>query len=362
MLLYATSAQHYCNDQKTVNSAYNESTQNQKDYKNVFGFFIANNCFDSAIDFLYYHSLENGLLTPKLAHGQARLDSFGLVGTTFMNYIILTHAANISNVNFDVAKNKAVIAWFDKLNTEYTSPYIDFTNNLYYVYSNKMLAYLHIKRIPNTDSKFTAILTKITDKFKNTRKVAITENFSNENSAMPYVQIISGTKTVQIIDTLGKPIKDSSGKPMSLTVTFDNDYFITSEYRYNRVIHYHDYYLRLLFATLIVLKLKKAPQSFFDTIKPVIKGVMDTLRKLALPPPGSASNSPISLASNYNAVDLYTVWGGGTKSDSFNWSAIDTTYGEYKYIFENAPMPDHQLMGFSLSSSKIVDALNGTAY
>ena len=362
VLLYATSAQHYCPDQKTVNSAYRESTKNQADYKNTFGFFVVNNCFTSALDFLYYHSLENGLLTPKLPHGQARLDSFGLVGSTFMTYILLMHAAKQASVTFDATKNAAVIAWFDKLNTEYTRPYIDFTNNLYYVYSNKLLTYLHIKRISITDSRFTAILTKIKNNFTNTRNVAITENFSNNNTAMPYIQIISGTKTLPIIDTAGKPVLDSSGKPTSLTVTFNNDYFITSEYRANRVLNYHDYYLRLLFATLIVLKLKNAPQSFFDTIKSTVSGIVNTLRKLALPAPGSASNTPDSVVSNYNAVDLYTVWGGGYKPDSFNWSAISTTYGEYKYIFENVPMPDHQLMGFSISSDKIIAAFHGTAY
>jgi hypothetical protein len=370
VLLYVSTAERYCPDLKTLNSAYSESLNNIENYKNNYGFFVTNNCYDSAIDFLYYHAIENGLMNPAPLPGASRLSSFNVVGTTFMNYIILDYAIRSANATVDETKQTEIIQWLDKLNTEYTSPYIDYTNNLYYIYSNKMLTYLHIKRIQNTDSRFEAILTKITEKFKNTRKVAISENFSNVNKDMPYVQIISGTKTVGIIDTAGNPVLDSSGKQLSLTVTFDNDYFITSEYRYNRVRDYHNYYLRLLFATLIVLKLKNARQSFFDTIKPVITGIMNTLRKLVLPASGSASNtasgsasnSPNSLASNYNAVDLYTVWGGGTKADEFDWSAIDETYGEYKYIFENAPMRNHDLMGFSIKSDPIIKAFNGTAY
>jgi hypothetical protein len=338
VLLYISSPSKYCPDGKTTNSAYNSSREEQTSYTLTFNSFMDNKCYDSAVDFLYYHALENGLMNPEVPfYSQSRFDTFSILSYTFISYIILSH--NIRNMSsIDNNKISKIIEWFDKLNTTYMEPYKSRSGNGYYLYALKQLAYMYIKRAPSTS--YNDIIIKLTNYFNNVNNVSLS-NTDYSLTQLPEIQILSGTKTVAVIYTNGKPVLDSIGNPKTITATFNNDYFIKGEYRANRSIHYHDYHLRLLFSALIMLKAMKTDKSFFDTIKPTILSILTTLRKP-------------------NALDLYTVWSGGYNPDTFSSNSVNTTYNEYQFIFEDVKMISHTLMMYSVNSDALLNATNNT--
>jgi hypothetical protein len=340
VLLYVSSAPHYCPDGKTLNSAYGPSTKEQETYRTVLKSFITSGCYNFAIDFLYYHAIENGLMSPPVAvYSQSRFDTFSLLSNTFIQYIILNYNINkeSNTAIIDTDKNSKIIEWFDKLNSTYTDPYKSRTGNGYYLYTLKQLAYMYIKRAPRTS--YSDITDKLTTYFRNVNSVSLSA--TNYSSEVPEIQILSGAKTVPLINTNNTPVLDSNGNPETITVVFNNDYFIKGEYRANRSIHYHDYHLRLLFSTLIMLKLMNTEKAFFDDIKSSILSILTTLRK-------------------QNAIDLYTVWSGGYKPDVFTLSSVNTTYNEYQFIFEDVPMNPHTLMMYSVNSKDLIDAVRYT--
>ncbi len=340
ILLHANSGPALCKDNITVNPVVNTSLTEFNTYQNVLRGFVNNTCYTSAIQFMYNHAIENGLLTPLPPRwSDARLRTFNLTAFTFMQYIITMYNASNSNITLDQNQITSILAWFDTLNTQYTDPYSTVTNNIYYVYANKQIAYLHIKNSPA--SSYETILSTITSKFMSPKSVLPSIPFvsdTNYQSTMPYIQTISGTKTVTLLNANGTIIYDSAGNPTTLTVTYDNDYFLTTEYRKYKAMNYHEYYLRALFSTLIVLKAKGLPQTYFDTIKPTIYGILQTLMKP-------------------NARDIYAAWSDGYKQ-TFTVSTM--VYNEYQHIFENGTLANHWLTTYNYNATPILAAMTST--